>query len=137
MKSWRSSVQVAGPPSWTPFAMGPTTSQISAQTCAPGAASDAGCLSVSMGRYPSLYRCSRSGPPQSNIGNRLPSTTPSIVLRLVGHCSTGPSFVLDQSVERMIAPISPPPANKSVGAPIVVFPQPDEPIGLGRASSRA
>src|SRR5713226_7249927 len=63
------------------------------------------------------------------MGNRLPSTTPSIVLRLLGHRSTGPSFVLDQSVERMIAPISPPPGNKSVGAPIIVFPQPDEPIG--------
>src|SRR6266446_1151838 len=52
------------------------------------------------------------------MGNRLPSTTPSMVLRLRGQASTGPSFVLDQSVARMSAPISPPPANRPLaGAP--------------------
>src|SRR5258707_11774122 len=57
-----------------------------------------------------------SGPHQSNIGNRLPSMTPSMVFRLLGQSSAGPSFVLDQSVERISAAISPPPTNRSVGA---------------------
>src|ERR1700683_188056 len=42
------------------------------------------------------------------MGKRLPSTTPSMVLRLRGHCVMGPSGVLDQSVERTSRPISPP-----------------------------
>src|SRR5207249_2882427 len=37
-----------------------------------------------------------------------------MVRRLLGQFSTGPSLVLDQSVERMSAPISPPPANRSL-----------------------
>src|SRR5258707_1907845 len=57
-----------------------------------------------------------SGPHQSNIGNRLPSMTPSMVFRLRGQSSAGPSFVLDQSVDRISAAISPPPTNSSVGA---------------------
>src|SRR5712664_182792 len=57
-----------------------------------------------------------SGPHQSNIGNRLPRMTPSMVFILLGQSSAGPSFVLGQSVERMSAAISPPPTNRSLGA---------------------
>lgn len=34
--------------------------------------------------------------------------------RLADHVSTGPRSVFDQSMERMSAPISPPPAKQSV-----------------------
>jgi hypothetical protein len=39
-----------------------------------------------------------------------------MVLRLLGQSSTGPSVVLDQSIERTSLPISPPPGGQSVPA---------------------
>ncbi|WP_408888630.1 hypothetical protein ACJ2CR_28760 [Myxococcus faecalis] len=50
MKSWRCSLQVAGPPWRTPSAMGPMTSQISCQMTDAGAPSEAGCFMPSTGR---------------------------------------------------------------------------------------
>ena len=40
-----------------------------------------------------------------------PSMTPTHALRDCGHCSNGPKAVADQSSARILAPISPPPAN--------------------------
>jgi hypothetical protein len=52
------------------------------------------------------------------MGNRLPSTTPSIVRRLFGQREVGPSAVFDQSVERISEPMSPPPASQSPPAEV-------------------
>jgi hypothetical protein len=52
------------------------------------------------------------------MGKRLPSTTPSMVLRLLAQFSIGPSGVLEQSIERTSLPISPPLVSQSAaGAP--------------------
>jgi hypothetical protein len=44
-------------------------------------------------------------------GKRLARRKRTIIRRLCGHVSTGPSGVRDQSRERMSVPISPPPTN--------------------------
>src|SRR4051794_16417409 len=59
---------------------------------------------------------SSSRPHQSTMENLLLRTTPVMVFRLRGQVATGPSFVFDQSIERMSAPISPPPARQSSSA---------------------
>src|SRR3954454_15914895 len=48
------------------------------------------------------------------MGNPVSSRMLSAVRRLFGHPSTAPTAVCDQSIDRMRAPISPPPARGSV-----------------------
>src|SRR5580692_4950155 len=55
-----------------------------------------------------------SGPHQMNIGWREVRTSRTVTRRLCGHVSGGPSDVFDQSYPRVRAPISPPPAKKSL-----------------------
>src|SRR4051812_44644856 len=64
----------------------------------------------------------RSGPHQRNIGLREPSTVETIVRRLMGHSSTGPSGVLDQSNARHLAAISPDPTNTGCSAEVASRP---------------
>ncbi len=55
-----------------------------------------------------------SGPHQTNIGWREVRTSRTVTRRLCGHVSGEPSDVFDQSNPRVRAPISPPPAKKSL-----------------------
>jgi hypothetical protein len=48
------------------------------------------------------------------MGKPVSSRMLSAVRRLCGHPSTGPTAVRDQSIDRMSAPISPPPVSGSV-----------------------
>ena len=57
-----------------------------------------------------------SGPQSTRIAKRDDSMTATMVRRLGGHSSTGPSGVLDQSMLRMSAPASPPPRRQSSDA---------------------
>jgi hypothetical protein len=54
-----------------------------------------------------------SGPHATTIAKAESSMMLTAVRRLCGQVLTGPSFVLDQSNERIIAPIVPPPAKQS------------------------
>src|SRR3954471_15874747 len=56
----------------------------------------------------------KSGPQAMYRGNPVSSRMLSAVRRLCGHPSTAPTAVRDQSIDRMRAPISPPPARGSV-----------------------
>src|SRR6516225_9789138 len=58
-----------------------------------------------------------SGPHHSSSGNRLASRKVTIMRRLGDHRPTGPSGVRVQSVARIRAPISPPPARNSTAPP--------------------
>src|SRR5574338_870806 len=71
----------------------------------------------------------RSGPHHTTTGNREFRQVLTVVLRLCGHWSTGPSGVAVQSNARLRAPNSPPPANTS-------FPTSDSPAD-GSASAVA
>src|SRR4051812_5722882 len=51
------------------------------------------------------------GPHQMNNSNRECMQIDTEVRRLCGHWCTGPSGVADQSISRISAPVSPPPAN--------------------------
>src|SRR6476660_4399233 len=55
-----------------------------------------------------------SGPHQMNIGWREVRTSRTVTRRLCGHVSGEPSDVFDQSNPLVKAPISPPPAKKSL-----------------------
>jgi hypothetical protein len=48
------------------------------------------------------------------MGKPVSSRMLSAVRRLCGQAATGPTAVVDQSIERMSAPISPPPESGSV-----------------------
>src|SRR6187431_2990424 len=54
-----------------------------------------------------------SGPHQTRIGNREFKQVLTVVRSDCGQSETGPSAVCDQSIDRINAPISPPPARTS------------------------
>jgi hypothetical protein len=61
-----------------------------------------------------MHRYRSSGPHQMNIGWREVRTSRTVTRRLCGHVSGEPSDVFDQSNPLVKAPISPPPAKKSL-----------------------
>src|SRR5215470_5161720 len=90
---------------------GPMKSQNSKNTSRQLRPSPAGCFCAITGRHASLYKIVYSGPQQTSIGYPEPSTIRKQVLRACGHCSRGPSGVVDQSSARIHAAISPSPAK--------------------------
>jgi hypothetical protein len=61
--------------------------------------------------YASFHICTAPGPQIRLIGNEDASDSDTVVFRLSGHDSIGPSAVRDQSLERISSTISPSPTS--------------------------
>src|SRR4029453_14387682 len=90
---------------------GPTDSHASGNISLVPRPNAAGCFVPNSTRCASLYSSVYSGPQQMAIGYPEPRMICTQILSDCGHCSSGPSGVVDQSNARMSSPITPPPPS--------------------------
>src|SRR4051794_1459770 len=99
---------------------GPMSGQISAHTSRAGRPSAHGYFLPSVSRrYASLQKNVSSGPQAIHIAKRLVSTTPTMLVRLRGHASGGPTGVWSHWTASRSWPTGPPAARAARAVPVL------------------